>query len=90
MYAAQLSWWLQHVRPQQLHVINQDDLSAEPQRVLAEVLAFLGVPQDLGLIARLLKGKVRSPPPPLCLTHIFNRKQLPHRHRNLPLPIMRA
>eukprot|EP00873_Tetraselmis_striata_P014874 jgi/Tetstr1/435138/TSEL_024105.t1 len=57
MYAAQLSWWLQHVRPQQLHVINQDDLSAEPQRVLAEVLAFLGVPQDLGLIARLLKGK---------------------------------
>jgi len=63
-YAAHLAAWVERFGRDRLHVSVFDDLVADPQRFVDDVLAFLGVapmtlPDDL-LEARLPAGRARS------------------------------
>jgi Sulfotransferase domain len=45
-YAEQLERWLEHVDRDRLLVLGAEDLFAEPERVVAEAQAFLGLPPE--------------------------------------------
>ncbi len=53
-YAEQLERWFAHVPRERFHVLTLEQLAADPQRVLAGVYDFLGLPQGpaVGLEAR--------------------------------------
>jgi hypothetical protein len=89
-YAEQLERWLAVFPREQLLVLRQDDLEAEPERVLREVFAFLGVEGHRPEVDVRVNpsGTIRSPLVHRALTgdHALKRlakRYAPWRVRNL-------
>jgi hypothetical protein len=84
-YAAQVRRVLEHVPQQQRHFIIYEEFFADPQHHYAEVLRFLGLPQDVnspsftvvnpavGARSRLLDRLLRAPPRWLTATYAMIR-----------------